>query len=334
MKSVSLIGVDEEIIHLAAVFIKSKYHLKYIMIKQVDYERLNCIEAVFLDYRLENKEKERLYRYCLDHGIRVHLLPGVMDLSKVKQHQLRDRLVFELSNYCLTSFQKFTKRLFDIIMSLLIIIILSPLMLFIWLLMRIIDKGPALYYQKRLTYQGRVFILYKFRTMVRNAESKSGAVLSAINDERVTRIGKVLRKTRLDETPQIFNVLIGDMSLVGPRPERAYFVQKFMEENEFYRYRFNVKAGVTGLAQVNCYYHSSYCDKLKYDLLYIANYSIFNDIKLLFKTVKILFSKVSANGTATESLENLLRKKNLVLKEEKPGILELRTIDEKDNDQL
>jgi exopolysaccharide biosynthesis polyprenyl glycosylphosphotransferase len=332
--SVSLIGVDEEIIHLAAVFIKSKHHLKYIMMKQIDYERLNTVEAVFLDYRLANEEKERLYRHCLDRGIRVYLLPGILDLSKKKHQHLRDRLVFQLSDYRLNILQKIIKRLFDFILSLCIIIVLSPLMLFIWLLIRIFDKGPALYYQKRLTYQGRVFILYKFRTMVRNAESKSGAVLSALHDERVTGIGKFLRKTRLDEIPQIFNVLIGDMSLVGPRPERAYFVEKFLKENNFYRYRFNVKAGVTGLAQVNCFYNSSYQDKLNYDLLYIANYSMLNDIKILFRTIKILFSKISANGTTEERLENLLKKKNLVMREEKPGILELRKIDEKDYNQL
>jgi exopolysaccharide biosynthesis polyprenyl glycosylphosphotransferase len=236
-----------------------------------------------------------------------------------------------MSNYQLTAFQRFNKRLMDIVLSVLIIILLSPLMLVIVLMIKLLDRGPALYYQKRLTYQGKTFILLKFRTMVCNAEKKSGAVLSEVNDDRITKIGRFLRKTRLDEIPQIFNVLSGEMSLVGPRPERDYFVQQFKKENKFYRLRFNVKAGITGLAQLNCYYNSSYLDKLNYDLLYIANYSIWNDIKLLIQTIKILFNKVAARGTSVEKLEDLMKKKKMQIVEVEKGILELRQLYEKNH---
>lgn len=330
--SVSIIGVDESIIHLAYSVIKSKrYYLKNIMINKVDYKRLKGNRVLFLDNKLSNEIKEELYLFCLDNNISIRTLPDIFDISKKHRERHRDHLVYKMSNYQLTAFQRFNKRLMDIVLSVLIIILLSPLMLVIVLMIKLLDRGPALYYQKRLTYQGKTFILLKFRTMVCNAEKKSGAVLSEVNDNRITKVGRFLRKTRLDEIPQIFNVLSGEMSLVGPRPERDYFVQQFKKENKFYRLRFNVKAGITGLAQLNCYYNSSYLDKLNYDLLYIANYSIWNDIKLLIQTIKILFNKVAARGTSVEKLEDLMKKKKMQIVEVEKGILELRQLYEKNH---
>ena len=169
-------------------------------------------------------------------------------------------------------YKSFIKRILDVVFSLVLIILLLPLFLIISLLIKLEDGGPVFYKQKRIGYKNKEFTILKFRSMRVDAE-KNGAQLSTSNDQRVTKFGKFIRATRIDEIPQVINVFKGDMSLVGPRPERPEFVKGFLEENDLYKYRYNVKAGVTGLQQVSTTYHTTYDDKLRYDLYYISNYT-------------------------------------------------------------
>ncbi len=210
--------------------------------------------------------------------------------------------------------QRFVKRSFDIFASLLGLIILSPVIgitaLAIWLQ----DKGPAIYKQERVGKSGRVFTLYKFRSMVVDAESKTGAVLMKDKDNRLTKVGKFIRATRLDELPQLWNILKGDMSVVGPRPERPVFVEKFLKETPDYKYRHNVKPGLTGYAQVRGNYHTDYRDKLKWDLLYIRKCSVSLDLGIMILTVLAVFDKRSASGTEEYvDLESYLAKAGYTL---------------------
>jgi sugar transferase (PEP-CTERM system associated) len=187
-----------------------------------------------------------------------------------------------------------TKRITEFVLSLVGLIVLSPMILVISLLVKIDSRGPVFYKQERVGERGEIFRLLKFRSMVENAEA-NGPVWAGKNDDRITRIGRWIRKWRLDEIPQMFNVIKGDMSFVGPRPERAYFVDKLREEIPFYDQRFSVKPGITGLAQVKYQYGSSKDDaleKLRYDLYYIKNLSPIYDLLIIFETIKVvLFGK-------------------------------------------
>lgn len=204
--------------------------------------------------------------------------------------QLDDIPAFMVGKLGLTVEQAFVKRIEDIIISLLMIIITSPLMLIVSILIKATSKGPVFFIQERLTKDNKCFNLIKFRTMRVDAEDLTGPVLSEANDPRVTKIGRFLRKTRIDELPQFFNVLKGDMSVVGPRPERPFFVEQFIHDIPEYEHRFSVKAGITGYAQIFGNYGTSPEDKLRYDLLYIRNYSLLLDIKLILQTVRVIFT--------------------------------------------
>jgi exopolysaccharide biosynthesis polyprenyl glycosylphosphotransferase len=188
------------------------------------------------------------------------------------------------------------KRAGDILISVILLILASPIMLVTALLIKATSKGPVFYKQTRITLDQREFSILKFRTMSATAEKDSGPVLAQANDSRVTTVGKYLRSLRIDELPQLINVLRGDMSLVGPRPERPFFVEQFKEENPYYELRHNVRAGITGYAQVYGKYSTDFQAKLKFDLVYIKNYSLLFDIQILLQTIKILFDKVSSKG--------------------------------------
>ena len=189
------------------------------------------------------------------------------------------------------------KRCEDIVFSLILMILLSPLILFTAFLIKFDSKGPVLFSQERVGKRKEAYMLYKFRSMVTDAESKSGPVWARKNDSRVTRVGKFIRKWRIDEIPQLWNVLKGEMSFIGPRPEREFFVDQLEAIIPYYRERFTVKPGLTGWAQV-CYgYGDSIEDameKLNYELFYIKNYSIFMDFVIVVRTVKTVLFGVGA----------------------------------------
>jgi sugar transferase (PEP-CTERM system associated) len=185
------------------------------------------------------------------------------------------------------------KRVFDIVCSLGLLILASPVMLFAALLIVLEDGAPVFYRQERVGLGGRLFKVTKFRSMRRDAERDGKPRWATANDDRVTRIGRIMRKTRIDELPQLFNVLRGDMSLVGPRPERPYFVDQLTQEIPFYAVRHSVKPGVTGWAQVRYQYGASVDDainKLQYDLYYVKNHTLFLDTVVLFETVRVVLT--------------------------------------------
>ena len=196
----------------------------------------------------------------------------------------------------LTIDERIIKRTMDIILSGLVLIVASPIMLLTALAIKLEDRGPVFFRQKRCTQDERVFEILKFRSMIVGAE-KDGEVKPATeHDPRITKVGRLIRPLRIDELPQLLNILKGDMSIVGPRPERVEHVQKYKELIPEFSYRHKVKAGLTGYAQIMGKYNTSAYDKLKLDLMYIENYSIFQDLKLILMTIKILFKKESSEG--------------------------------------
>ena len=192
-------------------------------------------------------------------------------------------------SFCPSLVSAVLKRLADILCSTAGLILCAPLLFLCSIIVRLDSPGPAFYSQERVTRNEKVFHIYKFRTMVHHAEAFTGGVLASADDPRITRVGRVLRNTHLDELPQLLNVLKGDMSLVGPRPERPMFVEKYKAEVNQYEQRFLVRAGLTGMAQVYGHYYTEISEKTAYDLWYIKHFSLWQDIKLMVLTVKVLF---------------------------------------------
>lgn len=254
-------------------------------------------QAVFLiDVPVDDREK--IIEYCTYYSVEVYIIPQLYDITVKNSNfvQFDDVMAFRCRNVGLTVDQRFFKRLFDVVFSAVLLIISLPIMLVTALIIKAYDGGKIFYFQERITLNNQKFYVYKFRTMITDAEKANGPTLASTNDSRVTFIGKILRATRIDELPQLINVLKGDMSVVGPRPEREYFIDKYLRECPEFMHRVVVKAGLTGMAQVLGKYNTTPQDKLKFDLLYIQNYSFFLDIKLVFQTFKILFMKVSTEG--------------------------------------
>ena len=190
-----------------------------------------------------------------------------------------------MEQYKLNKKQKIEKRIFDVIISIIVIIITSPIMILIAIAIKIDSKGPVIYKQKRITKDGKEFTIYKFRTMIDNAEKETGPILAKKKDERITKVGKILRRTRLDELTQFFNVIKGDMSIVGPRPERKELIEKIIKELPEYRIREQVKAGITCIAHIEGDYYTEPKVRLEYDKMYMKDWSIKKDIKIIFKTI-------------------------------------------------
>lgn len=196
----------------------------------------------------------------------------------------------------LTAEQRVLKRILDIAVAVTALIILLPVMLITAVMIKLDSKGPVLYSQERVGLYGKTFFVHKFRSMKQDAEAKCGPVLAAEGDPRITNFGRFMRATRLDELPQLFNVLKGEMSIVGPRPERPFFVKQFIAQKPEYDYRHNVKPGITGLAQIAGKYNTSAYDKLIYDLLYIQDFSVKTDLMIMLQTFKVLLTKSSTEG--------------------------------------
>ncbi|OZM56641.1 hypothetical protein CIB95_10475 [Lottiidibacillus patelloidae] len=220
------------------------------------------------------------------HSIKIQITDFFIVLKALKNN---DTVKIERDMEAkLSKGNRLLKRTMDIIIAVLLLIITSPLFILLFLLIPITSKGPAFYFQERLGENKEAFKIIKFRTMVTDAEQKTGPVLAKKNDPRVTKVGHFIRAVRIDELPQLINVLLGNMSLVGPRPERAFFVNQFKDRLPKYEQRMNVKPGITGLAQVMGDYYTAPKDKLKYDLIYIKKYSIWFDFKILLKTLLVV----------------------------------------------
>lgn len=243
------------------------------------------------------EDRNKFIKYCFEKDIRCYSIPKISDIMIINADNidLFDTPLLLFRNNGLTYRQMFLKRCMDIGISLIGIVLASPVMIAIAIAIKLYDHGPVFYKQKRLTLGGREFDILKFRSMIVDSE-KHGARLAKAHDDRITPVGKLIRRTHFDELPQLFNILLGDMSFVGPRPERKEITEEYAEEIPEFPFRLKVKAGLTGYAQVYGQYNTVPYDKLKLDLTYITKYTIWLDIKLIFLTVKILFQKEKSEG--------------------------------------
>lgn len=284
----------------------SKYKKQYKIsalydLQEEDLKRkIRHCDAVFL-YNLNETDKAWILEYCYKHDKTTYLTPELSDIITRHSHHviIDDVTVLESRISGLTFEQRVLKRAMDIIISGVGLLIASPIMLIEALAIKLEDHGAVFFRQPRVTKDGKVFEVLKFRTMIVDAD-KVTKRLASQDDDRITKVGKFLRKTRMDELPQFINILKGDMSIVGPRPEQEEITEKYVEVLPEFKYRLKVKAGLTGLAQIQGKYNTTPKDKLIFDLIYIEQYSIWVDIKLILQTVKVLFKSDSTEGVVGE----------------------------------
>lgn len=238
-----------------------------------------------------------ILKYCYQQNKTIYTVPKISDviIRGAKEITYFDTPIIKSSSMGLTVEQRVVKRIFDVVLSLLALIVLSPAFLVVALAIKLYDGGPVFYKQKRCTRDLEMFDILKFRSMVVDAE-KNGPQPAVDNDSRITPVGRVIRALRIDELPQIINILVGQMSIVGPRPERIEHVEKYSKDIPEFVCRYKVKGGLTGYAQVYGKYNTNAYNKLKMDLIYIQNYSLALDLKLILMTVRILFKKESTEG--------------------------------------
>ncbi len=239
-----------------------------------------------------------LLKFCYRYRVRTYLAPKLTDIMirGAKNISLFDTPLLLVKGTGLTPAQRVGKRAMDIVLALCVLVVVWPILLGAAVAIKLEDGGPVFFRQKRMTRNGREFEILKFRSMIVDAEKYTGAVLASENDPRITKVGKFLRATRMDELPQLLNILKGDMSIVGPRPERKVIADEYCKEIPEFAYRTKVRGGVTGYAQIYGKYNTSAYDKLRLDLMYIENYSFLLDIKLIILTLRIIFSKESTEG--------------------------------------
>ena len=242
--------------------------------------------------------RNKLMKFCYSKNIRIYMMPKIPDIMIQGSAQLHlfDTPIFFTREYSITVEQRCIKRIIDIVCSIILIIITSPFMLITAIAIKCYDGGPVLYKQVRCTRNMKEFKILKFRSMKTDAEKDGIARLASKNDDRITPVGRFIRKVRIDELPQLFNILIGDMSFIGPRPERPEIIKQYQEDMPEFTFRTKVKAGLAGYAQVYGKYNTTPYDKLKLDLFYIENYSVWLDLRLMLLTLKILFQPDSTEG--------------------------------------
>jgi exopolysaccharide biosynthesis polyprenyl glycosylphosphotransferase len=232
----------------------------------------------------------------------VLLIPELYDilLHNASLNRVDDMAVFRIESLALTPGQQQAKRLFDIAFSLIGLLLFLPFMLVISAVVEFSTVGPIFYRQLRVGLNGKAFYPVKFRTMFDDAERDLGPVMATAGDQRITPVGRWLRALRLDELPQMINVLKGEMSFVGPRPERPFFVEQFCKDIPEYHFRLKVKPGITGLAQVQGNYNTDAADKLRYDLFYLRNYSMLLDLQIIFQTLRVVLMPEAAEGISVK----------------------------------
>lgn len=264
------------------------------------------VAAIVKDYSVDRvivtspvRERELVEDLTISElaGISIEVVPDLYEIfiGRIDYSTLSDIPLVKLTAEPISDWVRLLKRATDIVGSLLLLILTSPFILLAALLVKLGSSGPVLFKQRRVGRREKLFSIYKFRTMVENAEEETGPVLAMEDDPRVTRTGRFLRKYRLDELPQLFNILDGDMSFVGPRPERPFFVEQFKKQIPGYAERFKIKPGVTGLAQISGFYATTPDTKLKYDLMYIHHQSFFLDVKIIFHTLRVVLTGTGAH---------------------------------------
>ena len=280
---------------------KDKYTPEEIVHVSVGMEKLEArirdAESVLI-YDVHSEMRNKLIKYCFEQDIRAYSTTKVSDILIRGAEQLHvfDTPLLLYRNIGLTMEQRFFKRLMDIVISSVMLILTSPFLLISALAIKLYDGGPVFFLQDRCTIGGKVFKIHKFRSMIVDAEKDNTPHPAEEKDPRITPVGRILRATRLDELPQLIDILVGNMSIVGPRPERVEHVEKYTAEIPEFSYRLKVRGGLTGYAQLYGKYNTSAYDKLQLDLMYIQNYSLLLDIRLILLTVKIMFMKESTEG--------------------------------------
>lgn len=247
-------------------------------------------------------DRNELMKFCYQHSIRVYMMPKIPDVIVMgceKMH-LFDTPILLTREYALRIEQRFIKRTIDLVCAILLVIITSPIMLISALIIKLSDGGPVFYKQVRCTLNNKEFHIIKFRSMRVDAEKDGVARLASKGDPRITPFGRFIRTVRIDELPQLFNIIKGDMSFIGPRPERPEIIKQYIEDMPEFAFRTKVKAGLAGYAQVYGKYNTTPYDKLKLDLTYIENYSVWLDIKLMLLTLKVLITPDSTEGVEKE----------------------------------
>jgi len=282
----------------------SKFDVKHVVsveeCQRDSYKVLENIERVFM-CGVHSHDRNAILKYCVAENIDTYVIPRIGDtlMSSAKQMHMFHLPILRVHRYAPRIEYLFVKKLIDILASGIGLIVVSPIMLITAIAIKAYDKGPIFYKQCRLTKDGKKFDVLKFRSMGVDAEKDGVARLSTgTKDTRITPVGNIIRKTRIDELPQLFNILKGDMTIVGPRPERPEIAEQYEKELPEFKLRLQAKAGLTGYAQVYGKYNTTPYDKLQMDLMYIARPSILEDIRIMFATVKILFMPESTEGVA------------------------------------
>ena len=280
---------------------KDKYNITGLISAEEGYDaivkKIPQYDAVILN-DVAAPLRNDLLKFCYRYRVRTYVAPKLTDIMirGAKNISLFDTPLLLVKGTGLTPAQRVGKRMMDIVLCAIAMIPAAPIMAVVALAIKLEDGGPVFFKQKRMTRNGREFDILKFRSMIVDAEKYAGAVLATDNDPRITKVGKVIRATRLDEIPQILNILKGDMSIVGPRPERKVIADEYCKDIPEFAYRLKVRGGLTGYAQIYGKYNTSAYDKLRLALMYIENYSLMLDIKLIILTLRIIFSKESTEG--------------------------------------
>lgn len=269
----------------------------------INKEALEQYDAVVL-WDISEEDRNRILKFCYGQSIRTYIMPKIPDviLKGAEVLHIFDTPLLLTREYVLTIEQRFLKRSIDLVCALLLFLIASPFMLITAIAVKLYDGGPILYKQVRCTIGGKQFPILKFRSMRVDAEKDGVARLAIKNDSRITPVGKFIRKVRLDELPQLINIIRGDMSFIGPRPERPEIIAQYIEIMPEFAFRMKVKAGLAGYAQVYGKYNTTPYDKLKLDLTYIENYTVWMDLKLMLLTLKVLLWPDSTEGVESDQI--------------------------------
>ena len=300
---VEIYGNDKNDIYIKMGNVRYKYFID----ERLHYQSENVKEAIsehdaVLISDVPVSERDRLLQYCFDIGKRVYFTPEIADIivKYTEELKLFDTPLYLSRNDGISKTELFIKRLFDLVFSSIGLAVLSPVFLIVALAIKLEDGGPVFFRQERCTIGSRRFMIIKFRSMIVGAEKDGRPHPAGKHDDRITKVGRIIRTIHVDELPQIINIIKGDMSIVGPRPERVEHVLKYNAELPEFTLRNKVKSGLTGYAQVYGKYNTTALDKLKLDLAYITNYSLLLDLKIIIETVKILFRKENSEGFTEE----------------------------------
>ena len=278
-----------------------KYHIEKLISAEEDFDKI-CKEILKYQAVVINdvpaQIRNDILKFCYKNEIRSYVVPKITDLIMRGATTVStfDTPILLVKGTGITIVQRIFKRLLDVILSLIALILAAPIMIVVAIAIKLEDGGPVFYKQKRATLGGEVFEILKFRSMIVDAEKPGQSIPATDKDPRITKVGNIIRATRVDELPQILNIIKGDMSIVGPRPERVEHVEEYEKLIPEFGFRLKVKGGLTGYAQIYGKYNTTPYDKLRLDLMYIENYSLLTDIKLILMTIRILFKKESTEG--------------------------------------